>query len=91
MVVHSVISGPDNAVWWTEYVIRNGGARHLRSPAVGVTFIEYYMLDLLSYLIAAVLFLLFLTYYILRSIVRRLMVRFFSNQEVGVSGKFKEL
>ncbi|MBQ5153829.1 hypothetical protein EGM85_11270, partial [Macrococcus caseolyticus] len=27
----------ENAVWWTEHVLRHGGARHLRSPAANMS------------------------------------------------------
>lgn len=33
------------AVWWTEHVLRHGGA-HLRAPAAGVSWSEYYEIDL---------------------------------------------
>jgi glucuronosyltransferase len=32
-------------VWWTEYVLRHGGAKHLRTPAANVSWAEYYMLN----------------------------------------------
>ncbi|XP_072929900.1 UDP-glucosyltransferase 2-like [Epargyreus clarus] len=89
MVTEPVLSGPENAVWWTEYVIRNGGARHLRSPAVGVSFFKYYMLDIISFLLAIVISMLIATYYILRYIFRRLRARFWRRREQG--GKFKAL
>lgn len=84
-----IISGPENAVWWTEYVIRHRGARHLRSSAVGVTFAKYFMLDLVSYVVAAACLALFLAYIMLRSVIKRLQARFFGRSEEG--GKFKVL
>ncbi|XP_072386200.1 UDP-glucosyltransferase 2 isoform X1 [Diabrotica undecimpunctata] len=33
------------AVYWTEYVIRHDGAKHLQSPARNLGFIEYYLID----------------------------------------------
>ncbi|KAJ8708417.1 hypothetical protein PYW07_010542 [Mythimna separata] len=36
----------ERAVWWTEYVLRHGGARHLRSPAANMTWTEYLELEL---------------------------------------------
>nr|ACN39598.1 UDP-glucosyl transferase [Bombyx mori] len=91
MVVDPLISGPDNAVWWTEYVLRNRGAQHLRSPVVGVTFIKYYMLDILTYILAVVLFLLYLTFLVLKCICRRLRARFVLRTGQGPEGKFKAL
>ncbi|XP_049881043.1 UDP-glucosyltransferase 2-like isoform X1 [Pectinophora gossypiella] len=37
----------ERAVWWTEYVIRHSGAKHLRAPAANVSWAEYLLLDLL--------------------------------------------
>lgn len=44
-----LVSGPDEAIWWTEYLLRHGTARHLRSSAVGITSIRYFMIDVLCY------------------------------------------
>ena len=34
------------AVWWTEYVLRHGGAKHLRSPAANISWTQYLELEL---------------------------------------------
>lgn len=39
------ISGIEKVVWWTEYVIRNGGAKHLRNPAADLPWYQYLLLD----------------------------------------------
>ena len=39
------MSGVDKSVWWIEYVLRHGGAKHLRSAAVDMSWFEYYLLD----------------------------------------------
>ncbi|KPJ00056.1 Ecdysteroid UDP-glucosyltransferase [Papilio xuthus] len=31
----------ERAVWWTEYVLRNGGAKHLRAPAANLSWTEW--------------------------------------------------
>nr|ACZ97419.2 UGT34A1 [Zygaena filipendulae] len=85
----TAISGPDHAVWWTEYVLRNGGARHLRSPSVGISSISYYMLDILSLLIFAAMTTVYTSYTILRFLIRWCRMRFFG--QTGLSGKFKAL
>ncbi|CAG9792440.1 unnamed protein product [Diatraea saccharalis] len=40
----------ERGVWWTEYVIRHGGAKHLRSPAANMSWTEYLELELFLYL-----------------------------------------
>ncbi|XP_014370185.2 UDP-glucosyltransferase 2-like [Papilio machaon] len=37
----------ERAVWWTEHVLRHGGARHLRSPAANISWTQYLELELL--------------------------------------------
>ncbi|XP_013139398.1 PREDICTED: UDP-glucuronosyltransferase 2B14-like [Papilio polytes] len=36
----------ERAVWWTEHVLRHGGARHLRSPAANISITQYLELEL---------------------------------------------
>ncbi|XP_047519818.1 UDP-glucosyltransferase 2-like [Pieris napi] len=43
----------DNAVWWIEHVIKHGGD-HLQPPSAGMSWTEYYELNLLS-VVAAIL------------------------------------
>ncbi|CAG9789293.1 unnamed protein product [Diatraea saccharalis] len=81
LVVDPVISGPERAVWWTEYVLKNKGAKHLRSPAAGVGFTQYYMLDLLFYIYLGNLLMIYLTLLIFRLILRRLCARFFGSTD----------
>ncbi|VVC94556.1 unnamed protein product [Leptidea sinapis] len=40
-------SGLERAVWWTEYVLRHGGARHLRAAAANMSWAQYYELQLI--------------------------------------------
>lgn len=44
------LSPLDTAIFWTEYVIRHGGAPHLRSAAVDLAWYQYYLLDVLAVL-----------------------------------------
>ncbi|NP_001243958.1 UDP-glycosyltransferase UGT33K1 isoform X1 [Bombyx mori] len=52
-------SSLERAVWWTEYVLRHGGAKHLRSPAANMSLTQYLELDLLSLLLLLVCIILF--------------------------------
>ncbi|KAJ8708786.1 hypothetical protein PYW08_010168 [Mythimna loreyi] len=42
----------ERAVWWTEYVLRHGEARHLRAPAANMSWAEYLEIELLLVLAA---------------------------------------
>ncbi|XP_038217909.1 UDP-glucosyltransferase 2-like [Zerene cesonia] len=48
-------SALDRAVWWTEYVLRHGGAKHLRSPAANMPWTEYYEVDFIFKLFCLVI------------------------------------
>ncbi|CAH0697333.1 unnamed protein product [Spodoptera exigua] len=45
----------ERAVWWTEYVLRHGGARHLRGPAANMSWAEYLELELVLTLLLGLL------------------------------------
>ncbi|KAJ9601567.1 hypothetical protein L9F63_000310 [Diploptera punctata] len=46
----------EQAVFWTEYVIRHKGAPHMRSAALDLTWYQYYLLDVISLLVLTVIF-----------------------------------
>uniref|UniRef100_A0A1I8MRZ7 Uncharacterized protein n=1 Tax=Musca domestica TaxID=7370 RepID=A0A1I8MRZ7_MUSDO len=48
-------SSEESVIFWLEYVMRHGGARHLHSPLRDLNFFEYYSLDI--YLIVIVILL----------------------------------
>ena len=48
------------AVHWVEHVIRHGGAPHLRSVGADLSFLQYYSLDVLAFLLAVLLLVLWL-------------------------------
>ncbi|KAJ8959695.1 hypothetical protein NQ318_021887 [Aromia moschata] len=52
-VLDSPTSGLESAVWWTEYVIRHKGAKHLRNPAADLPLYQYFLLDVISFLVLA--------------------------------------
>lgn len=62
----------ERAVWWTEYVIRHKGARHLRSAAVDMPWYQYFLLDVFAFLIAVSFVFLYVFYIFIRSIKRLL-------------------
>ncbi|KAI5633114.1 UDP-glucoronosyl and UDP-glucosyl transferase domain-containing protein [Phthorimaea operculella] len=45
------MSGLQRAVWWTEHVLRHGGARHLRAPAANISWAEYLELEFVAILV----------------------------------------
>ncbi|XP_049768000.1 UDP-glycosyltransferase UGT5-like [Schistocerca cancellata] len=43
----------EEAVFWTEYVVRHGGAPHLRSPALHLSWLQLWLLDVVAAVVAA--------------------------------------
>lgn len=41
----------ERAVWWTEYVLRNGGAKHLRPATANMSWTEYLELELIGFIL----------------------------------------
>lgn len=41
----------ERAIYWTEYVLRHKGAYHLQSPAKDLSFFQYYMFDVVLFVI----------------------------------------
>ena len=39
---------------WIEYVLRHGGARHLRAQVFNIPWYQYYLLDVIAFLVAIV-------------------------------------
>ncbi|KAK7865277.1 hypothetical protein R5R35_012574 [Gryllus longicercus] len=42
----------ESAVFWTEYALRHKGAQHLQSAARNLNFIQYFLLDVIAFLLA---------------------------------------
>ncbi|KAM4687792.1 UDP-glucuronosyltransferase 2A1-like [Discoglossus pictus] len=59
------------AVLWTEFVMWHGGAGHLRAAGTKLPWYQYYLLDVITVLIAAFIICFSLTYKILTAIVKR--------------------
>ncbi|CAG9860676.1 unnamed protein product [Phyllotreta striolata] len=63
------MKGVEKAVWWIEYVLRHNGAKHLRSAAADMSFYNYFMVDVVLFLLACVI----LTVYIVMKIAKTFM------------------
>ncbi|XP_072024405.1 UDP-glucuronosyltransferase 2C1-like isoform X3 [Amphiura filiformis] len=53
---------PEVAVDWIEYVIRHGGAKHLRSAALDLNIFQYLLLDVIAVLLLAFITLMIILY-----------------------------
>ncbi|XP_068907170.1 UDP-glycosyltransferase UGT5-like [Tenebrio molitor] len=79
------MSALEKAVWWIEYVIRHDGAEHLRYAGIDMPFYQYFLLDVIAFLLAT----LALTVYILRRIMKHVVLsyNFALNSITRLSGK----
>ncbi|CAH0715026.1 unnamed protein product, partial [Brenthis ino] len=69
-IMHDQNQSPlERAVWWTEYVLRHGGALHLQAPAAHMDWIEYMEIKLVillwGTLLLTTVFILYLLCYII--------------------------
>ncbi|RZF34520.1 hypothetical protein LSTR_LSTR011762 [Laodelphax striatellus] len=62
----------ETAVWWIEYVLRHNGAPHLRPASIGLTWYQYYSLDVIAFILAIIVTAICVTAYILKTIVSKL-------------------
>ncbi|PSN55494.1 UDP-glucuronosyltransferase 2A3 [Blattella germanica] len=79
-------SALETAIFWTEYVIRHGGAPHLRSAAVDLPTYQYLLLDVIAVMLGSFLVIIFLAVFMLRKIFKAL---FGSKQAPAPSSKKK--
>lgn len=56
----------ERAVFWTEYVLRHNGGQHLQSPAKEMTFIRYYLIDVILLAVVLIYLILYLCYFVFK-------------------------
>ena len=62
----------EQAVYWTEYVIRHNGAPHLRSAVLDLAWYQYLLLDVVAVLALVAVCLLVAVYFMSRAVISRL-------------------
>lgn len=65
----------DTAVYWIEYVIRNSGASHMRSPILDLNWYEYLLIDVAAILIIGALLAGIIVYFFLAIVCKLLLFR----------------
>ncbi|XP_035438828.2 UDP-glycosyltransferase UGT4 [Spodoptera frugiperda] len=60
----------ERAVWWTEYVLRHGDAKHLRAPSANISWRQYLELDLVLILLSVLLIAVTVSVIVLRLVYR---------------------
>ncbi|KAK5641753.1 hypothetical protein RI129_010300 [Pyrocoelia pectoralis] len=75
------MTGIEKAVWWTEYVLRHKGAKHLRSPLLDIPWYQYLLIDVIGILLLSLSVTLFLIIFTIRTLVRRVKRKLFFTSE----------
>lgn len=76
----------ERAIFYTEYVIRHKGAKHLQSPSRHMSVIEYYLIDAMVVMIIMIL----IIYYLMK-ILSNFINHLFVNSSVGVFTRRKTI
>lgn len=58
----------DVAIYWIEHVIKHNGARHLQHAGLKLSWFQYYLIDVIGFLIGIALVSLFVNCYIAKKI-----------------------
>lgn len=61
----------DKAAFWIEYVIRHNGAKHMQSPAVHLNLLQYYMVDVVSFIFVTLYAVIKLLKFVFKIILRK--------------------
>lgn len=80
-------SALDEAIYWSEYVIRHKGAFHLKPRAADMPMYQYLLLDVIVVALASIIGVLFL-YIAVYKIIQRIMSFILNKNEVG-NNKYK--
>lgn len=62
----------ERAVWWTEHVLRHGGAKHLRSPAANMSWPQYLELKLVAIILSIAVVILITIVIVITKLIRRI-------------------
>jgi glucuronosyltransferase len=75
------------AVYWTEYVIRHKGAPHLRSAVLDLAWYQYFLLDVIAVLAIVVGSVVVIGFLVLRALCRKLFGGRTTVQRADISAK----
>lgn len=59
----------ETAIYWVEYVARHKGAHFMKTAAVNMPFYQYYLLDVIAFIIAVLAVFFYLLYFTLKYLV----------------------
>lgn len=74
----------DTAVYWVEHVLKYKGAKHLRNAGTRLSWYQYFLVDVLAFIVAVAATLILITLYMFRGIFR------FFKKKLGRQQKVKK-
>ncbi|KAJ8959687.1 hypothetical protein NQ318_021878 [Aromia moschata] len=72
LALDTPMTGIENAIWWIEYVVRHNGTKHLRNPIADLPSYQYYLLDVVGFLIALMCLIIWITILLAKLLLRGL-------------------
>lgn len=82
----TALSGLETAVWWIEYAIRNNGTSQLKDVNIDIPLYQYYLLDVVSFVLLVLAIVVYVPYKILGFCHRKLR-KLFSRKTKEIKGK----
>ena len=71
LVVDEMVKPLDRGVWWIEYALKYPGLPHMRSPVHDLTFVQYFLLDVIAFFIGIIALIVFITVQICKCCFRK--------------------
>ncbi|XP_063921929.1 UDP-glycosyltransferase UGT5-like [Zophobas morio] len=66
------VSPMETAIYWVEYVIRHKGAPHLRVAALDLPWYQYYLVDVIGFLVLVSAVISYISYYLVRTVCKKI-------------------
>lgn len=63
----------DRAVYWVEYVIRHGGAGHLKSDSIGLNDLQYFLFDIILIVLLYFGLIVWLCYFVFVKVISKIL------------------
>lgn len=67
------MSGVEETIWWTEYVLRHNNTEHLKGPARNVPIYQFLLLDVLGGLLIVFVIIVYLIFKLIKLVFRFLL------------------
>lgn len=77
------MNGLENAIWWIEYVLRHNGAPYFRSAVVDMSWYQYFLVDVILFLLSACFIILYVLFKVVQLLVR--IMHYTRNQKMKIN------